>query len=1135
MTGFPNKIKPIHHICRNCCLLLGFGILISFPMIPGAQTSLAVSGKTLTIQKDTRGFARGRISLRSFLYVLPDPGGNLTIEEAASDAFLDEYRPGFNHRQILAEYDCVWIRLTLSSKLAEDLDWLVNISAAKIDLYLADTTGGFQQLSSGVFLPIRERAFTSSLVPAFPLHIRGNESQTIYWRVQRGIIQYTDRLVGLDQTLMSPTYFYQYDERFASIVSGYAGLILAVIIYHLVIFFYNRESSYLHFALYGFVSVITATVGTGFAQEWYFPDAWLPHHFTIMWTGLALQFAFLTQFTRVYLKSKQLQPIADRLLVVYTALLIAVGTSLIAFFYPMGYYKSGFMVLRINQLMVIVYMILLLVVGLLSLLKGYRPARIYMIASLVFFISMVLLFLTVLDILPPVELLVYPIYGRAAQVLLFSIGLAQLFKNLQDQKLAAETRQRLAQEKVTKRLLQVDKLKDQFLANTSHELKTPLNGMIGLAESLKDGIAGELPSKAVENLELITVSGRRLSTLVNDILDFSKIAQHELELNLRPQDVKSIVNVVLNLSRPLLGNKTVALQNKIPDGMPFVLADENRLQQILYNLVGNAIKFTEKGTIIVGAEMEEDFLVVSVKDTGIGIPEDKLDAIFEYFEQADGSIAREYGGTGIGLNIAQSLVTLHGGKLNVASKLGEGSSFTFTLRIAKEEPIAGKETYAAEIVPVHSHPTPVPAIDDRTIPQYGQSQLASILIVDDDPINLRVLENHLELAGYRVTKASNGNEALEIIRTSPKFDLIILDIMMPKVTGYQVCHQLRSIYLPSELPIIMLTAKNQVSDLVRGFDTGANDYLAKPFSKDELLSRIKTHLNLHLINQATGKFVPHSFLRSIGRASITEVQWGDQAQKEVTVFFSDIRGYTTLSEKMTPNDNFKFINAYVRRMGPAIQKFDGFVHQYLGDGIMAIFPNLAEKALKSAIEMQRTLRIYNEERSLKGRDPIRVGMGMHTGPLIMGIIGDESRNEAATISDIVNTASRMEGLTKYYGASILLSKNSYDTIENHNDFHFRYLGKVQVKGKTQPIAVYECFDGDAPEIMVRKKDTLDQFNTGLDHYFNKRFPEATVVLQDILRANPEDQVARFFFTKAGYYISNGIDEEWDGTETMLVK
>src|SRR5919202_3368095 len=211
-------------------------------------------------------------------------------------------------------------------------------------------------------------------------------------------------------------------------------------------------------------------------------------------------------------------------------------------------------------------------------------------------------------------------------------------------------------------LHKINQLKDEFLANTSHELKTPLNGIIGIAESLIDGATGKLSQQTLFNLSLIVSSGKRLSQLVNDLLDFSQLKHKNIELKIQPVGMREITNVVLMLSQPLVRKKELQLINKIDPDVPPVDADENRLQQILYNLVGNAIKFTPSGTVEVSAVVVSDEIEITVADTGTGIPADKLDRIFESFEQADGSIAREYGGAGLGLAVTKQLVQLHRGR-----------------------------------------------------------------------------------------------------------------------------------------------------------------------------------------------------------------------------------------------------------------------------------------------------------------------------------------------------------------------------------------------------------------------------------------------------------------------------------------
>ncbi|XZN97380.1 MAG: SpoIIE family protein phosphatase [Microcoleus sp.] len=414
-------------------------------------------------------------------------------------------------------------------------------------------------------------------------------------------------------------------------------------------------------------------------------------------------------------------------------------------------------------------------------------------------------------------------------------------------------------EKQNEDLKRLDQLKNEFLANTSHELRTPLNGIIGIAESLIDGVTGELPQTTQKNIQLIISSGRRLANLVNDILDFSKLRHKNLELQLKPVDLHAITNLVLTLSQPLAKNKNLQLINAIPEDLPPAEADENRLQQILYNLVGNAIKFTAAGRVEVSAElvrshrssamgseqllMNNDQLAITISDTGIGIGEDKFERIFESFEQVEGSTARQYGGTGLGLAVTKQLVELHGGKISVKSQLEKGSQFTFTLPVSLGK-IENK-------LPVDAiKPLVITALAEISIATNSlqlttkNKQHIKVLIVDDDPINLQVLINNLSLESYAVTQASNGEEALAIIEQGLKPDIIFLDVMMPKMTGYQVTQKLRESFTSTELPIILLTARTQVQDIVTGLNLGANDYLCKPVAKDELLARLRTQINM---------------------------------------------------------------------------------------------------------------------------------------------------------------------------------------------------------------------------------------------------------------------------------------------------
>ncbi|MCB9078861.1 MAG: SpoIIE family protein phosphatase [Anaerolineaceae bacterium] len=415
-------------------------------------------------------------------------------------------------------------------------------------------------------------------------------------------------------------------------------------------------------------------------------------------------------------------------------------------------------------------------------------------------------------------------------------------------------RKELEQERlVAGQLRRIDRLKDEFLANTSHELRTPLNGIIGLAESLVEGIAGPLPDKANHDLAMIASSGRRLTNLVNDILDFSKMKNQQLDLQLKPVGLHGLTEVVLELCRPLIGSKSLQISNTIGSDIPYVIADENRVQQIMVNLVGNAIKFTEAGQITVSAQTtpehsdEPEWVAVTVADTGIGIPAEQQERIFESFEQADGSAAREFGGTGLGLSITRRLVEMHGGVITVNSTVGQGSRFTFTLPISLEQPviIPDRTPLVARILPDPEPPLPTPARGPvKSIGPRLTTEPAHILVVDDEAVNQQVLANYLALHNCTITPAMNGPEALSLIEKGLTPDLVLLDVMMPRMSGFDVARRLRERFAPYELPILILTAKNRTTDLIAGLEAGANDYLAKPFDKQELLARVNTLLAL---------------------------------------------------------------------------------------------------------------------------------------------------------------------------------------------------------------------------------------------------------------------------------------------------
>ncbi|MEL6653236.1 MAG: adenylate/guanylate cyclase domain-containing protein, partial [Bacteroidota bacterium] len=301
---------------------------------------------------------------------------------------------------------------------------------------------------------------------------------------------------------------------------------------------------------------------------------------------------------------------------------------------------------------------------------------------------------------------------------------------------------------------------------------------------------------------------------------------------------------------------------------------------------------------------------------------------------------------------------------------------------------------------------------------------------------------------------------------------------------------------------------------------------------EKLVAQEALNLELSKVNTAFGRFVPHSFLKALGHESVLDVKLGDSVEKEVTVLFSDIRGYTSIAEKMSPQENFDFLNAYLGRMGPIIQQNDGFVNQYYGDGIMALFLNSPSEALRAAEQMMLELDHYNVDRLSKGRQPIKIGIGLHTGPLMMGVIGDTLRMEAGVVADTVNTAARMEGLTKHFQTGIILSEHCVQKLGEGYDTNVRRIGKVKVKGREASLIVHESFVAELDSEQALKRQQKVPFETALSAYFEQDFPIATKTFAQVLEVNPQDRMARHYHALSTQYLLEGAPSDWDGVERL---
>ena len=410
------------------------------------------------------------------------------------------------------------------------------------------------------------------------------------------------------------------------------------------------------------------------------------------------------------------------------------------------------------------------------------------------------------------------------------------------------------------------KYKSEFLANMSHELRTPLNSLLILAQQLSHNSQGNLLPKQVEFAKAIYGSGSELMTLINDILDLSKVESGTVTLDVGALSFTDLRDYVTRTFRPVAEAKGLAFTVELGANLPqAIYTDETHLQQVLKNLLSNGFKFTEKGQITLGIALASGgwsadheglncartVVAFSVSDTGIGIAADKQKLIFEAFHQADGTTSRKYGGTGLGLSICREIARLLGGEIRLASTLGKGS--TFTLYLPHQAPLSwtqegrlGKDQEDGrplqDVLPPSAG---LPDMSGSNLPQ-PDARLAGkkVLVIDDDIRNLFALTSVLECYNMKVLSAENGRAGLEVLQKTPDIDVVLMDIMMPEMDGYDTINAIRQLPRLTALPIIAVTAKVMQGDREKCIEAGASDYLPKPVDITILLSLLRAAVSV---------------------------------------------------------------------------------------------------------------------------------------------------------------------------------------------------------------------------------------------------------------------------------------------------
>lgn len=408
-----------------------------------------------------------------------------------------------------------------------------------------------------------------------------------------------------------------------------------------------------------------------------------------------------------------------------------------------------------------------------------------------------------------------------------------------------------------------------------------------------------------------------------------------------------------------------------------------------------------------------------------------------------------------------------------------------------------------------------------------------ILVVDDTPSNITILKNILK-QDYQVQVALGGAEALNLLEEGPLPDLIILDIVMPEMDGYEVCRKLKGDENYRDIPVIFVSSLQEEHDETLGFELGAVDYIVKPIAGSVALKRIRTHVQLkqykdyleEIVEKRTTqlrdtirsyeRFVPKEFLGFLEKNNIIHVELGDHVESEIAVQFSDIRSFSSLSEMMTSDENFVFINNYLGKISPIIREHGGIIDKYIGDAVMALYPRSSRNSIESAVALHKLV-METEFPVGTNNMYIKVGTGIHTGPVMLGIIGETERLEGTVISDSVNLASRLQELTKDYGCSLIVSEECLEDAGRER-FTTRFLDTIQVRGRMYPVSIYEVLDAEDEQVREKKIVTSDQYLEGWQLFCDGRVEEAYGIFNGLLDENPQDKAARLHLLRCKEYM-----------------
>ena len=843
-----------------------FAFLLSgwLPIVGTAQPG---GGGVLALSPADEAYQAGRYYFGDYLYVFVDSTETRAIEAVAAPSFQPHFvkdslgQARWFGSDLGPDIQYIWARLAIHSQLEYDQEWLINISAAEVDLYIPVDSNRFMHHRSGSVLPFRERTFQGSygILPCLPLFIPAGDTLTLYFRLKGvGYPLRNDLAATFNQTIFRPEVYSAWDRRARFLDAMIIGILLAVAIYHLIIFLYQRQYVSLFFSLFVLGIALLIMMFSGYSQEFILSAYNLRNGIIFSPITYFVVFLFYYLFSRLYLKLPEILPVWDKIWAVLLFINLLTGAMVINMVLAAGGLWNVapgqfFKLVSVRGIVDIPLYIIPVAAAIAAWYRGNKAAGIYLIAIFTFVLQSLAKDVNAWFSILSLPEWLYSDIGTTIMVLLFAMGIARQLKTLQEEKTAAEQAEQVERAEAS-RIRELDAFKSRFYTNITHQFRTPLTIILGMAGQIQSHPSAWLH----KGPEMIRRNGRRLLQLVDQILTLSRLETGQLPARFVQDDVIRYLKYIVESFHSSAEQKNIHLEFSSEPKELVIDYEPDKLMDILSNLISNAIKFTPQGGAVqVTARLQSEpveTLTFQVKDNGPGIAPEHLPRIFDRFYHASPgpkgggggkaglseaqlgfpSPLDGQGGAGIGLALTYELAHFLKGKITAESEPGKGAVFSVTLPVTRSAPV-GHEYGPSDIREAVSAYIPWQEAARQTEVKAVSPEQYTVLLVEDNEDMVAYIRAILN-ARFHCVAEPDGKQGLAKARTLIP-DIIISDIMMPEMDGLEMCRQLKADKRTSHIPVILLTAKSDDASRIEGLQAGADAYLAKPFNQTELLVR----------------------------------------------------------------------------------------------------------------------------------------------------------------------------------------------------------------------------------------------------------------------------------------------------------